>query len=167
VPGETVQIWLSPVGGDSEAPGEAPVARLLGPATTPGGPPAEILVPLTPSGDGFAARLPAPGPGLWRLETARGPESSQVDSGDLQVLPPALETRDPRADRAGLEAFVAACGGQLFDDVGKLAAALPRELGTQRSIVTANGLWDRPWTLALLVVLLGIELALRRWNRMP
>jgi hypothetical protein len=101
------------------------------------------------------------------VQVAAGPPASQVEDGELAVVAPEDERRDPRADRAALAACAAACGGQVFDDPAPLLAALPADLGHGESTDDDRGLWDTGWTLALLCLLLAIDWAIRRRHRLP
>jgi hypothetical protein len=66
-----------------------------------------------------------------------------------------------------LAALAATTGGQVFDSVEALLAALPRDLGRAESTTAERGLWDTWWALAVVIVLLGADWAIRRRNRLP
>jgi hypothetical protein len=96
-----------------------------------------------------------------------GIDARKVDPGELRVLEPADEMRDPRLDRPALEAFAATTGGTLYSDVPTLIRALPKDLRRSESLTVHAGLWDTWWMLLLLVGLLAIEWSLRRLARLP
>ena len=157
--GETVALNLAPIGGGDNPP-DAVTVRLKG----PGG--AERLVRLVREGKGFAARLPAPGPGGWELEIANGLDPRTVDSDQLLVLPPSDERRDPRADRIALGALASGTGGRVYDDAAKLVAELP-DLSRSESVSALTGWWDTTWALAAAILLFAIDWSIRRLNRLP
>lgn len=160
-PGEAVAIDLIPAPGlEVETPEQASV-RLSGPDG------AELVVALTRRGRGFAGRLTAPAPGTWNVTAAAGVAADRVEPGELLVVPSEDERRDPRADRLALNALATATGGQVFDTADALLAALPRDLGRAESTTVERGLWDTWWALALVVILLGADWAIRRRNRLP
>jgi hypothetical protein len=160
-PGEAVAIDLIPVPGlEIETPEQASV-RLSGPDG------AELVVALTRRGRGFAGRLTAPAPGTWNVTAAAGVAADRVEAGELLVVPSEDERRDPRADRPALAALAATTGGQVFDSAEALLAALPRDLGRAESTTAERGLWDTWWALAVVIVLLGADWAIRRRNRLP
>lgn len=163
-PGEPLLLSLAPLRSDAEIPDKA-VIRLA-----PSGELAarrEIIVPLVRDGDGFAARIAAPGPGSWDLQVVAGPDLTAVEDGDLLIVPPGAERRDPRADRAALDAWAAACGGVVYDSAAELVAHLPLDLRRSTSHTAVGGLWDTPWALALAVLLFSLDWATRRRNRLP
>ncbi len=163
-PGEPLLLSLAPLRADAEIPDKA-VIRLAPSGDLAGR--RDIIVPLVRDGDGFAARVAAPGPGSWDLQVVAGPDLSSVEDGDLLIVPSGAERRDPRADRAALEAWATACGGTVYDSPADLVAHLPLDLRRSTSHSAIGGLWDTPWALALAVMLFAIDWALRRWNRLP
>ncbi|MBA2482779.1 MAG: hypothetical protein H0V44_19110 [Planctomycetes bacterium] len=160
IPGESVTVNLVAAGTTDAAPDSVAVA-LDGPDG------AQRMIRLEPDGKGFSARISAPPPGSWSLAIAAGIDQRLVDPGELKVLPPEDELRDPRLDRPGLEAFAKTTGGQIYDDAARLVAALPRDLRRSDSATIDTGLWDTWWMLVLLVSLFAVEWALRRANRLP
>lgn len=163
-PGEPLLLSLAPLRADAEIPDKA-VIRLSPSGETAGR--RELIVPLVRDGDGFTARIAAPGAGSWDLQVVSGPDLSSVEDGDLLVVPSGAERRDPRADRAALEAWAAACGGTVYDSAAELVAHLPLDLRRSTSHTAIGGLWDTGWALALAVLLFAIDWSLRRWNRLP
>lgn len=163
VPGETLTVTLAPQGPPPENPPDRAVAKLVAADGR------EIIVPLTavPGGGGYAATINAPTAGAWRLVAVDGVDAKLVEEGELDVVPPASEVRDPRADPAALAALARSTGGQVFTDAASLAQALPDVRKDRMEILPSRGLWDTAWALALLVTLLAIEWSLRRWNRLP
>ena len=117
-------------------------------------------------GVGFAARIPAPAAGTWAMEVASGLDPQAVENDQLVVLPPSDELRDPRVDRAALNALAAGTGGKVFTDANVLVAALP-DLSHSESISALNGWWDTWWALAIIVTFLAIDWSIRRINRLP
>ena len=163
-PGEPLLLSLAPLRTDAEIPDKA-VIRLAPSGELAGR--REIIVPLVRDGDGFAARVAAPEPGSWDLQVVAGPDLTAVEDGDLLIVPPGAERRDPRADRAALDAWAAACGGAVYDSAAELVAHLPRDLRRSTSHTAVGGLWDTPWALALAVLLFALDWSLRRLNRLP
>jgi hypothetical protein len=163
VPGETLTVTLSPQGPPPENPPDRAVAKLVAPDGR------EVIVALSPvpGGGGYSASLNAPAAGTWRLIAIDGPEAKLVEEGELEVVPPASEVRDPRADAKALEGLARGTGGQVFRDAAALAAALPDIRKDRLEELPPRGLWDTGWALAVLVTLLAIEWALRRLNRLP
>jgi len=161
IPGELITINLSPLG-QPDSPPENVTVSLTG----PGG--AQQLVRLEHDGEGFSARITAPGPpGSWTLAVEGGIDERKVDPGELKVLAPEDELRDPRLDRPGLDAFATATGGKVFTSPATLVAALPRDLRKSDSVITLSGLWDSWWSLLLITLLFAIEWSLRRASRLP
>ena len=163
--GAPVQIVLKGTGPEVEAPATLPAVRLVGRDAS--GAERAVVVPLQADGDAFTARIAAPGLGNWRLEPAAGIDANQVDAGELAVVPPADEVRDPRADRAALDALAAAVGGSVHTDAATLIAALPRDAARIERLTEPQGLWDSFWAYAVLIALLAIDWALRRINSLP
>lgn len=163
-PGEPLLLSLAPLRADAEVPDKA-VIRLVPSGELNGR--RELIVPLVRDGDGFATRIAAPGPGSWDLQVVSGPDLSSVEDGDLLIVPPGAERRDPRADRAALDAWAAACGGTVYDSAADLVAHLPLDLRRSTTHTAIKGLWDTPWALALAVLLFAIDWSLRRWHRLP
>jgi hypothetical protein len=159
--GERVVLALSPRGPDVEAATSPPTIRLIGPDQR------EHIVATVPDGDGFAARLPAPEAGGWRMEVVDGLDPRRVDATGLIVLPPQVELRDPRLDAQALAALAAASGGQVVADAAAAVAALPADPRQPRATTTVQGLWDTWWMLGLLVSLFAADWAIRRAHRLP
>jgi hypothetical protein len=155
--GDLVAITLLPTGPGIEPPAAQAAVRLTGPGR-------ERVVALAREGAGYAARIAAPEPGTWTIATAGDPPAPGVD---LQVTPPALETRDPRRDLAAATALATALGGSVHTTVEDLVAALPKDLTVREEAVTATGLWDTWQALALVIALLAIDWAIRRALRFP
>ncbi len=166
VPGEALTIAADPTREDLEHPAAAAVRlrRIAGPGATTA---AELVIPLQADGDGLAARIAAPAIGTWAVEPARGLDSANAEDAELEVQPPLTEARDPRADHAALSRFAERTGARLFTDPDALLAALPTDLRQVEQEITTTSLWDRWWLIALVVSLLAIDWALRRWHRLP
>lgn len=161
IPGESVTLTLTPIGPSDERRPDRVVAALVGPDG------AEVIVPLTAADDGFAATIPAPAAGNWRLRVVDGAEERLVDAGELEVQPPSSELRDPRADPEALDALARATGGRIYRDAAALVADLPDLARDRVETLPPRGLWDTPWALMVLLLLLTIEWSLRRWHRLP
>ncbi len=160
VPGEDVTLSLAPIG-EGEAPPENVTVALEG----PGG--SQQLVRLAALDKGFVAHIAAPEPGIWTMSVAAGVDTRKVDPGELKVLQPEDEMRDPRLDLPALQAFAATTGGSLYSDVPSLIRSLPHDLRRSESVTVPFGIWDTWTALLLLVGLFSLEWALRRISRLP
>ena len=160
VSGEPLTLNLTEKGGREGSLPDSVTVRLTG----VGG--QEQLLRLNVEGRGFAARIPAPAAGTWAMEVASGLDPQAVENDQLVVLPPSDELRDPRIDRAALNALAAGTGGKVFTDANELVAALP-DLSHSESISALNGWWDTWWALAIIVTFLAIDWSIRRINRLP
>ncbi len=88
---------------------------------------------------------------------------------NLQVVRPNIEIINPQMNRAALVALAERSpGGRYYeiDELDELTEAIPdrHELTTVKS--PPKQLWDRWWTLAMLVGLLSIEWTVRKWVRL-
>ena len=160
VSGEPLTLNLTEKGGREGSLPDSVTVRLTG----VGG--QEQLLRLNVEGRGFAARIPAPAAGTWAMEVASGLDPQAVENDQLVVLPPSDELRDPRIDRAALNALAAGTGGKVFTDANELVAALP-DLSHSESVSALNGWWDTWWALAIIVTFLAIDWSIRRINRLP
>ncbi|HYE04942.1 MAG TPA: hypothetical protein VEL07_05395 [Planctomycetota bacterium] len=162
VPGELVTLSLIPARALADRGGDRAVVRLAVPDGR------ELRVELLREENGFAAQVPAPMVGTWAVELIDGPNPPGTEPGELVVMPPTGEVRDPRADRAALVELARATGsGDIYSDAKALVADLPDKRQVREDVLPARGLWDNAWTLAALVTLLAIDWAIRRWNRLP
>ncbi len=162
VPGELVTLSLIPARTLADPGSDRAVVRLAGPDGR------ELRVELMREDKGFSAQVPAPMVGTWTVELIDGPNPPGTEPGELVVMPPTGEVRDPRADRAALVELARATGsGDIFSDAKALVAELPDKRQVREDVLPAHGLWDNGWTLAALVALLAIDWAIRRWNRLP
>lgn len=183
VPGTPVQIGVVPngaVGEHAALPTEVTV-RLSGPDG------AEQLHHLhRPIGElAFLTTVPAPAPGPWTIEVVDGLRGEQVTAGELVVLPPADEVRDPRIDGAALQELASATGGRAFFDTPpqgsggdaagdddapsaahRLIAALP-ELAHHQEHTRVEPVWDTWLAFLAVLILLACDWSLRRWHRLP
>lgn len=108
----------------------------------------------------YEITLPIPTPGQSAPLTVRR---------EVQVTRPNVEIIHPRMNRdalAALAADVPDSGYYEIDETAQIPRAIPdrHESTTVRSRPTP--LWDRGWVLALLVGLLSVEWALRKWARL-
>ena len=159
-PGDIITLDMTPASSEPpENPPDSVTVRLKG----PGG---EQLVRLARDGSGFSAHLPAPSAGMWMLEIAAGPEPRQVDCGQLLVLPPTDELRDPRLDGPALGALATGTGGKVYTDPATLVAELP-DLSRSESISAVTGWWDSLWALLVALILFAIDWSIRRVSRLP
>ena len=115
---------------------------------------------------GFTLGIPAPAPGAWTLDVIAGLDPATVERDHVMVLPPSDERRDPRLDRAALDALATGTGGRVFTDAKTLVAALP-DLTRSEQLSAVRGWWDTIWALLLIVSLFAVDWAIRRWNRLP
>ncbi|HEX3134354.1 MAG TPA: hypothetical protein VHX44_12320, partial [Planctomycetota bacterium] len=161
VSGEPLTLNLTPKGGREGSLPDNVTVRL----TSAGG--QEQLLRLNPEGGvGFAARVPAPAAGTWALEVASGLDPKSVESDQLVVLPPSDELRDPRIDRAALNALATGTGGRVHTDAKALVDALP-DLSRSESVSALTGWWDTWFALMVIITLLAIDWSIRRVNRLP
>ncbi|MDA3959487.1 MAG: hypothetical protein PF961_01760 [Planctomycetota bacterium] len=124
----------------------------------------------------FLNTIPAPAPGEWKATVVDGLALDEVVPADLLVLPPRDELRDPRIDADALRELATTTGGRLIllGDAHKAgvqpSAALVNSLPAldhQQATTQVEAVWDEWWVLCLLIVVLGIEWAVRRWFRLP
>ncbi len=119
-------------------------------------------------------------PGWYRgqfIPTRTGTHTLQIDlpsetgietaviRGEVRVTQADLEFRQTELDRASLRRLAESSAGGLYldiDQAGLLATLIPDK--TTSMIVTGQpfSLWDRWWTLAILIALLGFEWGLRK-----
>jgi hypothetical protein len=112
--------------------------------------------------------------GSYRLRVALPSDEGSAGKSDevtreIHVSRPNIEIHRPQMDRSALVRLASGSdGGRYFDinEVASLPALIPdvHEETTVKS--RPNSLWDNGWVLALLVLLLGGEWALRKWFRM-
>ncbi len=134
--------------------------------------------------DAFALKAQANRPGWYRgqfIARRTGRHSIQIDlpggngtepatlRSEVEVGQPDLEFRQPQLDRAALETLATqSAGGEYLnvDEADRLCSLIP----SRRSTLVLTGqpihLWDRGWTLGLLVGLLGLEWLLRKRARL-
>lgn len=162
------------------APGEAVAvtARLFDEAFEPltdevaavtleprGGPDAvrPLTVPLraVPGQPGvFQGEFPAPAPGPWRVAASEGGEGG----ADLEVAEATFEAGATGLDEALLRELAAATGGAYLreDEVARLPDLARARAPRVRSTLDVD-LWASPLWFLLIVLVAGIEWALRRW----
>lgn len=88
---------------------------------------------------------------------------------EVRIVRPSLELVRPQMDRTQMSSLAAVSeGGRYFecDELMNIPPLIPdrHEVTTTKSRPTS--LWDRAWTLAALVILLGVEWGVRKWSRM-
>jgi len=89
--------------------------------------------------------------------------------GEVRVGQPDLEFRQPELDRESLETLAAQSAGGKYlnvDEVDQLPSLIPSRTATLVLTGQPITLWDRWWMFALLVVLLGVEWAVRKRARL-
>jgi len=113
----------------------------------------------------FKGRYAPPGVGLYRavLEATSGPEQPATVS--FLVSAPDTELRNPRMDEAALAVIASQSAGGRYVPIDQ-AMQIPDLIADRHREQVIRGtpqpLWDRWWTLALLVGLLGGEWLMRK-----
>ncbi len=104
--------------------------------------------------------------GLHRVKVELGVGTEDVLSieKELSIIPPNLETRATWMKRQTLKNLASLSGGQYFeiDETKKLADAVPNRVRTIETQSPARPVWDNASLLMILVILLGLEWALRK-----
>ena len=134
--------------------------------------PLKLTLTSEPGSKAVHGRLIAPAPGRYRLIPIAPLSEADCDSIDLVVLPAEQELLDPRVDTAAMASLAERSGGQHWwlndtpDAIQQLSDALP-DLGSTRLSSRVITWWDHwlPWSI--IVTLLSIEWAIRRWRRLP
>ncbi|MEM9167381.1 MAG: hypothetical protein AAGB48_10225, partial [Planctomycetota bacterium] len=87
---------------------------------------------------------------------------------DVEVFAPDDERRQSDADHAALGALAEASGGRVLsrEDLASLSDLFPNRSRTLAGIPDEEDLWDAPWALILLIVLLSTEWIGRRILRL-
>ncbi len=114
-----------------------------------------------------ATWLPA-APGEY-LVRANDPALAGIELGDtVEIVSPEDELRTPQADHASLAALAEATGGAVLgaDELGTLPDVLPNRRLILAGTPETTSLWDTPFVLGLMLVLLGIEWIGRRLVRL-
>ena len=101
-----------------------------------------------------------------RIELTAYENNTQVDSTaiDVQVLDDPSEQQNPLPDHALLRRIATESGGKVLQNSTDLAAMLgrlPAAIGPPE--IKSMPAWSRPWLLTVLITLLTIEWAWRRW----
>lgn len=88
---------------------------------------------------------------------------------NIQVSRPNIEIRETRMNRAELIEWANTAGDGFYYDVDQ-AHQVPAKIPDRHESSTVRSrpipLWDRPWTLILLVALLSTEWAMRKWKHL-
>jgi hypothetical protein len=116
----------------------------------------------------YRGRWVPTGTGLHEIQIdlpgSEGVAPARIQSA-VQVHPPDLEFRQTRLDRGSLQTLAAeSAGGEYLDidEVGRLTELIPSRRASLVLTGQVDHLWDRWWTLMILVALLGTEWALRK-----
>ena len=107
-------------------------------------------------------------PGVYRV-TVPVPESSDVLQGNIEVVLPNLESENPSQDVKLLTSLTEGTGGKylsLEEAQGQILELLPDRSEPIVIDEQLKTLWDKQWLMYLMVVLLGLEWALRRVVRL-
>ncbi len=107
-------------------------------------------------------------PGVYRV-TVPVPESSDVLQANIEVVLPNLESENPSQDVKLLTSLIAGTGGEyltLEEAKNQILDLLPDRSEPIVVDEQLKTLWDRTWLMYLMVVLLGLEWALRRVVRL-
>jgi len=164
VPGEEVTLAVVPSGVPPEAASlpDKVTVRLSGADGR------NFLVPLERAAGeaSFRSQVPAPGVGSWTIELAEGLGLDRTTPGELVVLPPRDELRDPRIDRAAMKDLARATGGAIYADPERLVRELPA-LSRDQTATSTEPLWTNWWPFLICLALLAVEWSLRRANRLP
>jgi len=98
-----------------------------------------------------------------------GEPGSDRTRKEIQVVRPDLEIQEPQMNRDGLVMLAEQSFGGRYYDVDQ-AATLPGHIADRHESTTIRSrpepLWDNGWVLSMLVVLLGLEWALRKVFRL-
>lgn len=90
------------------------------------------------------------------------------DSIDIQVSTPDIEHDNPKANLKLLRRIATLSGGTYFDPAQAnqaFDALLKRDAGFAKTLTDVTDVWNRPWMLALILILLSVEWFLRkRWS---
>ena len=107
-------------------------------------------------------------PGIYRV-TVPVPESSDVLQTNIEVVLPNLESENPSQDVKLLTSLVEGTDGKyltLENARRQIAELLPNRSEPIVVDEQLKTLWDRQWLMFLLIGLLGVEWALRRFVRL-
>ncbi len=90
-------------------------------------------------------------------------------SRDIRITRPNIEIIRPQMDREAMVALAESSGGGRYFEMDE-ALQIPPLIPDRHEVTTTRSrpivLWDRWWTLALLVTLLTVEWGVRKWSRM-
>ncbi len=142
------------------------------PQVRPGGEPGSAgeasEVTLTPTGEeagrGFQSTWLPTRPGRYVIEPADPLLAGLGLSATVEVALPDDELRTPQADHAFLESLTGSTGGRMLSEgeLHELPGLLPNREVVIAAAPDVATLWDRPFWLVLLVLLLGTEWIARR-----
>jgi len=138
-----------------------------------GGPAEKVILKAQPDRPGWYRGEVTPTViGLHQLRidlAAEGSAPATTILGELRVGRPDLEFRRTPLDRQSLENLAAnSAGGRYLhiDEIDRLASLIPSRSVSMVVTGPPIPLWDRWWTLALLVALLSVEWAVRKAARL-
>jgi uncharacterized membrane protein len=113
----------------------------------------------------FTAAFVPDQPGAYhvRAEATRGGQSFGTSDRWMLVGAGDREFADPRLNEAWLRRVARATGGRYVraNDAGRVALWL-QEAARQRAEPERRDLWNQPWTIAFIILLLSVEWLLRR-----
>ncbi len=164
-----------PIAATLYTPAFEPLAAPTVPAlirTRPGVPPIETELRLVPNRPGHyeGAFVPAQ-TGLHEIEVTLRDEGSATPvrvTKQITVETPRVEFADPRLNRALLTDMAERSKGRYFalEEADQVAQAIPERRETITVSERPQNLWDTNRLLGLLALLLTIEWALRKYNRL-
>lgn len=132
------------------------------------------LAPLSGRDGFYQGRFTADRLGTVRLQvslpgtSAEGGAGAASSTHEILVVQPDLELRQTAMNRAALQQFAEATGGEYVDvdEVGRIPALIQDRSRTFVVRERPRPLWDNRWVLATLVVMLSLEWILRKKARL-
>ncbi|MBL8759770.1 MAG: VWA domain-containing protein, partial [Phycisphaerae bacterium] len=154
---------------DARAKDSVSKVRVRRAGAQPSDPPAEIALSPEPGVSGsFVGTLAAREPGDYTAEPLDAALLGLGISTPFEVITSDDELKNPAADHAALARLSRQTGGEVIP-VDQLASLPPKLPNRQLRLLGAEEvwtLWDRPLALAIVVILLSLEWAGRKWIRL-
>ena len=137
------------------------------------GTPAELEVPMLNHGERYTGLLDPPRPGAWALQAHTTLDGETLSSNELRIVvyETRLEDRVIAADYEAMAAIAGRTGGQfvMLDELDKLLREVSEgiEVVTIERIESSIPLWDNWWMMAVLIVAMCADWAVRRHAGLP